>query len=165
MLILPVKFYENFIRKVEVCVINLDRLTDQKSESYITFLKHCLQGCKENHNHHIIIGFLINVQVQGQHPHQWAPFQIAGLLHAWQISHHSPGMSLMRVDGRELPLSAVPLCQLFPCHLAPPRPTLSINLYVKGCLDCTIRAFHMSIPSESSLLQNEVQILNAKPHK
>ena len=34
-----------------------------------------------------IIRFLINVQVQGQHPHQWAPFQIAGLLHAWQISH------------------------------------------------------------------------------
>ena len=28
----------------------------------------------------IIIGFLINVQLQGQHPHQWAPFQIAGLL-------------------------------------------------------------------------------------
>ena len=39
------------------------------------------------HNHHIIIGFLINIQVQGQHPHQWANFQIAGLLHAWQISH------------------------------------------------------------------------------
>ena len=37
-------------------------------------------------SYHIIIGFLINVQVQGQHPHQWAPFQIAGLLHAWQIS-------------------------------------------------------------------------------
>ena len=34
-----------------------------------------------------MIGFLINVQVQGQDPHQWAPFQIAGLLHAWQISH------------------------------------------------------------------------------
>ena len=33
----------------------------------------------------IIIRFLINLQ--GQHPHQWAPFQIAGLLHAWQISH------------------------------------------------------------------------------
>ena len=31
--------------------------------------------------------FLINVQVHGQHPHQWAPFQIAGLLHAWQNSH------------------------------------------------------------------------------
>ena len=34
----------------------------------------------------IVIGYLINVQVQGQHPHQWAPFQIAGLLHTWQIS-------------------------------------------------------------------------------
>ena len=38
-------------------------------------------------SYHIIIGFLINVQVKGQHPYQWAPFQIAGLLHAWQISH------------------------------------------------------------------------------
>ena len=26
----------------------------------------------------IIIGFLINVQVQGQYPLQWAPFQVAG---------------------------------------------------------------------------------------
>ena len=37
--------------------------------------------------YHIIIGFLINMQGQGQHPHQWTPFQIAGLLQAWQISH------------------------------------------------------------------------------
>ena len=29
-------------------------------------------------HHHIIIGFLINVQVQGHHPHQWAPFQVTG---------------------------------------------------------------------------------------
>ena len=35
----------------------------------------------------IILGFLINVQVQGQHPHRRATFQIAGLLHPWQISH------------------------------------------------------------------------------
>ena len=47
----------------------------------------------------------------------------------------------------------------------PPRPTLSVNLYVKGCPDCTIRAFHMSIPAEPTLLQNEVQILNAKLRK
>ena len=71
----------------------------------------------------------------------------------------------MRVDSQELPLSAIPLYQLLPCHFGPPRPTLSINLYVKGCIDCTTGAFHMSIPSKSSLLQNEVQILNAKPHK
>ena len=56
----------------------------------------------------------------------------------------------MRVDSQELPLSAIPLCQLFPYHFGPPRPTLSINLYVKGCLDCTIGAFHMSIPQELS---------------
>ena len=29
-------------------------------------------------SYHIIIGFLINVQVQGHHPHQWAPFQVTG---------------------------------------------------------------------------------------
>ena len=63
----------------------------------------------------------------------------------------------MRVDSQELPLSAIPLCQLLPCHFGPPRPTLSINLYVKGCLDCTTGAFHMSIPSKSSLLQNKVR--------
>ena len=63
----------------------------------------------------------------------------------------------MRVDSWELPLSAIPLCQLLPSHLGPPRPTLSINLYVKGCLDCTVRAFHMSILAEPSLFQYEVQ--------
>ena len=73
----------------------------------------------------------------------------------------SPGTSIMRVDSGELPLSTIPLCQLLPCHFGPPRPMLSINLYVKGCLDCTIGAFHMSIPLESSLLQNELQILSS----
>ena len=61
----------------------------------------------------------------------------------------------MRADSRELPLSAIPHCQLLPCHLGPPKPMLSINLYVTGCLDCTIGAFHMSIPVEPSFLQNE----------
>ena len=46
----------------------------------------------------------------------------------------SPGVSIMRVDSWELPLSAIPLYQLLPSHLGPPRPTLSINLYVKNCL-------------------------------
>ena len=103
----------------------------------------------------------INVQVQGQNPHQWAPFQVAaGLLHAWQISHQL-SRYIMRVDSRKLLLSAIPLCQLLQCYLGPPRPRLCINLYVKGCLDCTIGAFHMSIPAEPSLLQNKVQILKA----
>ena len=71
-------------------------------------------------------------------------------------------------NSRELSLSTIstiPLCRLLPCHLGPPRHMLSLNLYVKGCLDCTIGAFHMSIPSEPSLLQNEVQILSARPCK
>ena len=75
----------------------------------------------------------------------------------------SPGVSIMRVDSWELPLSAIPLCQLLPSHLGPPRPTLSINLYIKGCLDCTIGAFHMSIPAEPFLFQYEVQVFNSEP--
>ena len=71
----------------------------------------------------------------------------------------------MRVDSSELPLSAIPLCQLLPSHLGPPRPTLSINLYVKGCLDCTVGAFHMSIPVEPSLFQYEIQVFNYEPCK
>ena len=95
----------------------------------------------------IINGFFINMQVQGQHSHQWAPFQVAGLLQSsWQISHQ-----ISRIDSQELPLSAIPLCQLLPCHLWSPRPMLSLNLYVKGCLDCTIIAFHMSTPAEPVL--------------
>ena len=58
----------------------------------------------------------------------------------------SPGVSIMRVDSRELPLSAIPVCQLLPCHLGPPRPMLSISLYITGCLDCTIGAFHILDP-------------------
>ena len=50
----------------------------------------------------------------------------------------------MRVDSQELPLSVHPLCQLLPCHLGPPRPTLSINLYVTCCIDCTIGVFHIA---------------------
>ena len=30
--------------------------------------------------------FIIDVQLQGQYQ-QWTPFQVTGLLHAWQISH------------------------------------------------------------------------------
>ena len=89
------------------------------------------------------------------------PFQVLCMLGR---SHtRSPGMSIMRANSQELPLSAVPLCQLLPCHLGPLGPMISINLYVKGCLDCTIGVSH--IPTEPSLLQNEIQILNAKLRK
>ena len=63
-----------------IFITNLQSIPPLLKHIFVSFLPSC------NH-HHIIIGFLINMQVQGQHPHQWAPFQIAGLLHAWQISH------------------------------------------------------------------------------
>ena len=113
----------------------------------------------------IIIRFLINVQVQG-HIHDSGPpsRQLACCTHG--RSHtRSPGVSIMRDDSWELPLSAIPLCQLLPSHLGPPGSTLSINLYIKGCLDCTVGAFHMSILEESSLFQYEVQVFNAEPCK
>ena len=74
----------------------------------------------------IIIGFLINVQVQGPYIHNSGPpsRQLACCMHG--RSHtRSPGVSNMRVDSWEPPLSAIPLCQLFPSHLGP--------LKLKGC--------------------------------
>ena len=58
----------------------------------------------------------------------------------------------MRVNSPELPLCD--LCQLLLIILGPPRPTLSINLYITGWLDYTVGAFHVSIPVELSLLQD-----------
>ena len=51
----------------------------------------------------------------------------------------------MRVDSGELPLSAIILSQLLPCDLGPPRPTLSLNLYVKW----SIGAFDIGVFSPS----------------
>ena len=62
------------------------QLANKRSYSQSTYLSHILSsnGTKSGFHtkskevifdtyHIIIIGFLINMQVQGQHPHQWAP--------------------------------------------------------------------------------------------
>ena len=72
-------------------------------------------------------------------------------------------ISIMRVDSQELPLSAVPLCQLLPCHLGAPRPTLSLKLYVKGCLDCTIGEFLLSIRSLLSFRMRSRSSMPSRP--
>ena len=63
----------------------------------------------------------------------------------------SLGMSIMRVDSRELPLSAIPLCQLFPCHLEPPRTTFPSTCISKAVLtaplECSICPYHRSLLS------------------
>ena len=43
----------------------------------------------------IITGFIINMQLQGQHPHQWAPFQVACYMHG-RSNTRSPDVSIMR---------------------------------------------------------------------
>ena len=50
----------------------------------------------------------------------------------------------MRVDGRELPLSAIPLCQLFPCHLGRVP-----HVHTIGVLSFRMR-FRSSMPSRTS---------------
>ena len=67
----------------------------------------------------------------------------------------------MRVDSQELPLSAIPLSQLLPCHLGPPRPKLSVYLYVTGCLDHTVGAFHVSY--QRSLLSFSMRSRSSMP--
>ena len=87
------------------------------------------------------------MQVQGQHPHQWALFQVAVLLHTWHISTRSPGMSIMRVDDRKLPLSAIPLCQLFACHLGPPRSFCMSKAVLTAPLERSTCPYHRSLLS------------------
>ena len=57
----------------------------------------------------------------------------------------------MRVDSRELPLSVIPLCQLLPCHLGPPRPMLSSTRMSKAVLtvplECPTCPYHRSLLS------------------
>ena len=75
--------------------------------------------------------------------------QLACCMHG--RSHtRSPGVSIMRVDSWELPLSGIPFCQLLPCHLGPPRPMLSINLYVTGCFTAQLE-YSMCLYQQSLL--------------
>ena len=147
---------------------------DEQHHWYIVKMLNLIQQCPPQHcfwhlyknqsgtawtmYHHRIIWFMINVQVQGQHPlplpGSWLAARMADLIQDLQVCL-----------SWELPLSAIPLRHLLSCHPGPPRLMLSINLYVKGSLDCSIGAFHISIPAEPFLLQNEVQILNANLHK
>ena len=73
----------------------------------------------------------------------------------------SLGISIMRVNNRELPLSAIPLCQLFPCHLGPPRPALSINLYVKGFLTAPLE--RSTCPFQKSLFSFRMRSRSSMP--
>ena len=57
----------------------------------------------------------------------------------------------MRLDSRELPLSAVPLCQLFSCHLGPPHWRFPSTCMSKAVLTAPLERstcpYHRSLPS------------------
>ena len=75
--------------------------------------------------------FLLTCQYRGHIHNSGPPFrQLACCTH--DISHtRSPGVSIMRVDSWELPLSAIPLCQLLALEYIP----------------CTRRTINSSTPS------------------
>ena len=56
----------------------------------------------------------------------------------------------MRVDSRELPFSAIPLCQLTPCHLGPPRPRTPSSCMSKAVLTAPLEP--STCPYQRSLL-------------
>ena len=95
--------------------------------------------------------FWLTCRYRGQHAHQWAPFQVAG---------RSPGMSIMRGDSRELPLSVMPLCQPLPCHLGPSWPTFSINIMSKAVLTAPLE--HSTCPYQRSLLSFRIRSRSSK---
>ena len=101
------------------------------------------------------------MQVQGQHPHQWAPFQVAGLLHAWQI----PNQISMYIYHEGQQPRASTLCNTsvscFHVILGLPGPRFSTCMskaVLIAPLECSTCPYQRS-------LQNEVQIFNAKPCK
>ena len=73
----------------------------------------------------------------------------------------SPGMSIMSVDGQELPLSAIPLCQLFPCHLGPPGPCFPSTCVSKTVLTAPLE--HSTCPYHRSLLSFRMRSRSSMP--
>ena len=63
----------------------------------------------------------------------------------------SQGMSIMRVQSQELPLSAIPLSDASTSSWAS-QAHIFHQPYVKGCLDCTIGVYHMSMSASVAQL-------------
>ena len=104
----------------------------------------------------IIIRFLINVQVQGHHPHQRSPPN-SRLAARIAVSHLISRCSYLGSWLSDLSLRAVVLRHYFPtpswASLARPAP--SINLYIKCCSGCTIRMLPMSKLAKPSLSEKK----------
>ena len=69
----------------------------------------------------------------------------------------------MRVDSRELPLSAIPLCLLLPCHFGPPRPGFPSASMSKAVLTAPLE--RSTCPYHRSLLSFRVRSRSSMPNR
>ena len=92
----------------------------------------------------------------GPFPGNWLAARIADRTPDLQV------LLFLRVNCRELLLTAVSLRQFLPCKLGPPCPPPAINLYITCCSDCTTRTLHMPKPAKPTLSHNEVEVLKLK---
>ena len=100
------------------------------------------------------------MQVHEHHSHQWASLQVAGWLHAWQISHLISTHTctcIRRVNLVELPLKTVSLCKCPPYHLGP-----TFYLHVANCLNCATGLFIMPKSAKPFLSKDNVEVINLK---
>ena len=104
------------------------------------------------HSKSIITRFWLSCKYSSNIHVSWPPSRKYSCCMHGRFHNRSPGVSIMRLESR-----VIPLCQLFPCHLVPPMSRLSINLSVKGWLYCTIGAFHVSIPADLLSFRRELQ--------
>ena len=102
-----------------------------------------------------LIGFLINMQVQGHHPHQLAP--LPGNWLAARIAYLTPDLQVLLSWGPTV-LSFHPR-QPFYVSFFHVSLSLPGSLYIACCSDCTTRTPHMSKRAKPSLSQNEVKVL------
>ena len=138
-------------------IVKMLNLNVLHKTAFLTSLQELNRYWMKSMYYHRLIRFLINMKVQGN---IHIPLQVAGLLPAWQISYKI-SRYVYHESFHSLQFLSV-IC--FHVILGLGGPCFPSTCMSKA-VDCTIGAFHMSIPAEPFLLQNEVQILNANPHK
>ena len=105
--------------------------------------------------------FLIDKQIKGQYPHQWAPFQLAGLLHTWQIYTIYPGVPIMRVDCQRfhsLQSLSVSCPQVILGLSGPHSPSTCMS---KAVLTASVE--HSTCPYQQSLLSFRMRSRSSMP--
>ena len=91
----------------------------------------------------------------GPLPGSWLAARMADLTPDLQVR------LIMRVDSQELPLSAIPLCQLLPCHLVLPGPRFPSTCMSKAILTAPLE--RSACPYHRSLLSFRMRSRSSMP--